>query len=250
MKGKIIFLLLIIVVFILGVYKIIDSIKTNSTKTITIKEKRNGKNLTISIIKEEQYLHEFKVNSVITIKTPPQFAVWIEDINGNYIETLYATSKIVKQNWSKAPGDSAAKGQIQRKEALPYWDNKRSKNSSNIDAVSSATPKGSSVIKTETSKERGKYVICAEFNNSTDFNQYYTKDALPEQDNYSGGAWGSGQPSIIYKANIDLDSIDKVYQLKAVGHGSPSGKDGNLYEDMSKLTTAKHIVKSIDVSIK
>lgn len=250
MKRRKLLLFLIVIISIFIVYKVIDTIKINSTSSITMTDKKEGKNLTISIIKGEQYLHKFKVNSFISMKTPPQFAVWVEDLNGNYIETLYATSKIVKQSWSKAPEDSTPKNQIKRDEALPYWTHKRSNNTINPDVVSSATPKGNSVIKTKTDGKQSKYVVFAEFNSSTDFNEYYTKDAMYGKDNYSGGAWGSGQPAVIYSATIDLDSQNSVYELQPIGHSSADGRDGKLYKDLSKLTTSKNIVKSITVEVK
>ncbi|WP_411679826.1 DUF2271 domain-containing protein [Clostridium thailandense] len=250
MKRRILFLVIIIVIIILAIYKTVDIVKINGTSTIKMIDKKEGKDLTISIIKGEQYLHKFKINSFISIKTPPQFAVWIEDLNGNYIETLYATSKIVNQSWSKAPNDSTPKDKIKREEALPYWTHKRGNNLIKADAISSATPKGNSIIKTKTDSKQSKYVILAEFNNSTDFNEYYKKDAVISTDNYSGGEWGSGQPAVVYSTTIDLNSTNRVYDLKLIGHSSPSGKDGKLYEDFSKLTTAKNIIKSITVEVK
>lgn len=250
MKRRALFLVIIIIIAILIIYKTIDIVKINGTSTITMTDKKEGKDLTISITKGEQYLHKFKVNSFISIKTPPQFAVWIEDLNGNYVETLYATSKIVNQSWSKAPNDSTPKDQSKREEALPYWTHKRGNNVIKADAISSATPKGNSIIKTKTSDKQSKYVVFAEFNSSTDFNEYYPKDAVPNTDNYSGGEWGSGQPAVVYSATIDLNSTNSVYDLKLIGHSSPSGKDGNLYEDLSRLTTAKNIIKSITAEVK
>lgn len=239
MKKRNVFLIFIVIVVIFSIYKIQDTMKLNETSNITMNSKKDGKNLTILIIKGKEYLHKFQVNSFISIKTPPQYAVWIEDLNGNYVETLYVTSKIVKQNWSE----------IKRKEALPYWNYKRSNNSIDTDAVSSATPKSSSSIKTKTNEKQGKYVICAEVNMSTDFNEYYKKDAVIGKDNYSGGASGSGQPSIIYTAVVDLSLKNGVYELKPIGHSSYYGSDAKLYKDMYKLTTAKNILKSIIIDV-
>lgn len=250
MKKQKLFLFIMVTITIFAVYKIINTIQSNRTVSITMTDKKQGKNLYISIIKGQEYLHKFKVNSLINIKTPPQFAIWIEDLNGNYVETLYATSKIVNKKWSKAPKDSTPKGEIKREEALPYWTHKCSNNMINPDAMSSATPKGSSVIKTQTDEKQGKYIIFAEFNSSTDFNEYYPKDAVIGKDNYSGGPWGSGQPAILYSAAIDLNSKNMIYELKPVGHSSADGKNGEFYKDMSKLTTAKNIVESIVVEVK
>lgn len=35
-----------------------------------------------------------------------------------------------------------------------------------------------------------------------------------------------------------------------IGHSSPSGKNGKVYSDISKLTTAKRIVEDIIINIK
>lgn len=36
-------------------------------------------------------------------KHTPQFAIWLEDTEGNYISTLYVTKKAFKRNWIFAP---------------------------------------------------------------------------------------------------------------------------------------------------
>lgn len=218
--------------------------RTEKNKVVNLKNEMAGKGVSINIHKGEHYLHDFKVNSVIKIKTPPQMAIWVEDSQGNYIETLYATSKIVYQNWSKAPSDPAQKAQIRREEALPYWTHKRGKNQVVPDTVTSATPKGNSIINTKLGTTKEQYIILAEINMSTDFNEYYPKEAKPGEDNYSGGEFGSGQPAVIYAAAINA-ADKKTYELVPIGHSSPDGSDGNLYKDLSKLTTAKDIIEKI-----
>ena len=47
-------------------------------------------------------------------KNPPQIAIWIEDADGQYLGTLYASKKIATQSWASAGGN-------RRKETLPYW---------------------------------------------------------------------------------------------------------------------------------
>lgn len=39
-------------------------------------------------------------------------------------------------------------------------------------------------------------------------------------------------------------------RLKPIGHSSPDGRDEKLYKDLSELTTAKNIVKSITIEVK
>jgi hypothetical protein len=250
MKERKIFLVMVFIIIVFAMCKIIDTIKLSKTSNISIVSGKEGKKLSVSIIKGEQYLHKFQVNSFISIKTPPQFAIWIEDLNGNYLDTIYATSKIVNQNWSKAPSDSSQEGKIKRKEALPYWTYKHGNSKMNPDTMSSATPKGSSVINSKINEKQGEYIIFAEVNMSTDFNEYYPKNAKQGKDNYSGGPWGSGEPALIYSSNINLNSTNKIYELKLIGHSSPDGSDGNLYKDLSKVTTAKNIINKITVEIK
>ncbi|NMM64747.1 DUF2271 domain-containing protein [Clostridium sp. P21] len=250
MKKRIMFLVVTFVIIVFAVYKIIDTIKLSRTSNISIVSEKQGKKLSVSVVKGEEYLHKFQVNSLINIKTPPQFAIWIEDLNGNYVDTIYATSKIVNQNWSKDPNNSAQGGKIERKEALPYWMYKRGNNKINPDIVSSATPKGSSIISNKINEKQGGYIIFMEVNMSTDFNEYYPKNVEKGKDNYSGGPWGSGQPALIYSSNINLNSTNKIYDLKLIGHSSPDGSDGNLYKDLSKVTTAKSIINKITVEIK
>lgn len=66
-----------------------------------------------------------------------QFAIWIEDMNGNFIKTVYATSF------------SANGGYKERKEAVPIWV-ERSKISTasqkEIDAISGPTPKSGTLM--------------------------------------------------------------------------------------------------------
>ena len=67
--------------------------------------------------------------------------------------------------------------------------------------------------------------------------------------NYSGGKEGSGQPAIVYTANVDLLSGEKSFEANLIGHSSPDGSSGEINEDTSGLTTALHIVKRITVTI-
>lgn len=172
-------------------------------------------------------------------------AVWVEDSQGNYIATLYATSKIVYQNWGK----DANNGQIKRDEALPYWTHKKGSAQIVPDTVTSATSKGNSTINTKLNTTNDTYLIIAEINQSTDFNDYYPKEAKQGDDNYSGGINGSGQPAIVYAATINA-ADNKTFELLPIGQSSPDGSNGNLYKDLSKLTTAKDIISKITFAIK
>jgi len=175
-------------------------------------------------------------------KMASQCAVWLEDANGNYVRTLYVTQRASKRNWIVGP-------KAGRPESLPVWYHaanygsvKNAPNSTEVDAVTSATPKGDIVFTAQIGDT--ECVIKAEFNTSFDYNDFYTKK--------NSGV--NGQPSVIYEAKIpadgNSDGPDKEITLSLAGTGSEKGADGKIYGDISNLTTAKNIVEKIIVTKK
>ena len=59
----------------------------------------DSNDLKISIEKGEEWLHNFPLFLGINIKNPPQIAIWTEDMEGNYLSTVYVTHKIATQSW-------------------------------------------------------------------------------------------------------------------------------------------------------
>ena len=49
----------------------------------------DSNDLKISIEKGEEWLHNFPLFLGINIKNPPQIAIWTEDMEGNYLSTVY-----------------------------------------------------------------------------------------------------------------------------------------------------------------
>ncbi|SNR83876.1 DUF4405 domain-containing protein [Lutibacter flavus] len=193
----------------------------------------------------------------------PLFAIWIEDINGNYIQTLYISRVISSStfDFGKKKEGKWESATVRRPEALPYWSHKRGikaedglymplGNSSDIDAYSGATPTGNFIINSKSKIDKGNYKIIVELNQSYDWNEYYTKDKFPQDKIYSGSGQ-VGQPSLIYSAEISPNDFDaKTYKImQLIGHGHYSGQNGELYEDLSKVTSAKQIADRIILSI-
>ena len=98
-------------------------------------------------------------------------------------------------------------------------------------------------------KLSGQYRIRFEVNHSFDYNEYYSSDRFPDDPIYSGDGF-TAQPSIIYQAIIDFDKPNQLLQMELVGHGHHSGQTGEIYADMSKLTTALELVERILVTYK
>jgi hypothetical protein len=230
---------------------------TKGDGVITTNAGTNGIPFTLVFEKGENYSHPLEINKFMTTETTPQIAVWIEDTNGRYIDTLFVTKKGGTQGWVGPIGLPANK--IRRPEALPCWSHTRgvkyadgyfmpTKDEPLPDAITAASPTGDFRLTTTIPEKTGRFIIKAEVNNSTDFNDAFPKSAARGAPNYTGGTWGSGQPSLVYAATVDLASGPGTWELRPIGHGSPDGSDGGINPDLSGLTTATDIVRRITVS--
>lgn len=208
----------------------------------------NGKGLQLEIVfkKGEKHNH-------------PTFAFWIEDPEGNYIQTLFVTQYIATGVY--AHGDAGKgewkrdKGPAERPAALPYWVHKRNvKNPDGSllpnadhpvpDAYTGATPQNSFRLSAKTDKKiQGKFRLLMEINQPWDWNDYWTTAKYPNDPPYNPSA----QPSLVYAVTIDPDCSDCEFFLNPIGHGHYAGKDGRLYTDLRNFTTAFDIVESVQL---
>jgi hypothetical protein len=227
------------------------AVDTKDTVTITTMTETTGTDITLSFEKGGHYTQQTKVFGLINMDLTPQIAVWIEDTDGHYVDTLYVTKKAGTQGWMMSK-------KIRRPESLPCWSHKRgvvypdglympTRENPLTDAVTAASPEGNFRLVTKAPQALTKFVVLAEVNNPGDYNEAYPKTPDEGSPNYSRGGV-SGQPSIIWAATVDLSSKPATVELVPVGHGSPGGADGGLYPDLSGLTTAKDIVRKITVS--
>ena len=250
----------ILVIFITSIF----ACKTLENSKIITKENVIGQKLKIKVIRGEEYEHNLKIIRwlpFISVTNQPQIAIWIEDVDGKYLETLYVTQSVAKQDWKKAPSDPTPKEEIRRPESLPHWAHHRgikyedglylpTRDKPLVDAVTSATPTNSFELYSNVKAERKQVIIKAEINHSGDFNNFYHKNLDSDSEYYGGGRWGSGQPAIIYAKKINLTGDEQKYSLEIIGHSSPNGENGNVYADLSKLTSAKKIVEDIIIEMK
>ena len=207
----------------------------------------------VRVERGDKWLHNFPLFLGINKKNPPQIAVWLEDTAGTYLSTVYVTHKIATRSWQSAGGN-------RRKEALPHWCHARgvryedglylpTKEKSLTDGISGATPRGDFDVKFVPVGTLKRFVVKVEVNHSTDFNDYYPKSAMEGDANYSGGKEGSGQPALVYAIDVDLSSGDKSFEAVLLGHSSPDGSSGEIYEDLSGITTARCIVKRVTIVV-
>ena len=200
----------------------------------------------------------------------PTYAFWIEDTAGNYIQTLYVTGKLAKNNFytrvATVNGEDVFIDEPEtahtreRPEALPVWAHQYGALSDKGNAVpdgeqevpdgfSGATMFDNFLLKARPEKILPeKFVVKFEINHSFDWNEYYTPDRFPDDPIYSGNG-RVGQPSVIYAAQIDRTSGKKFFPMDLIGRGHHSGQDGQIYEDLSEITTAKQLVERIIVEM-
>ena len=188
----------------------------------------------------------------------PTFAIWVEDLDGNYIETLFVTKSIatgIFGHGELSPGKwSNVPGAVRRPAALPYWSHKRNIQAPDglyipspetvvPDAISGATPTKSFVLKTALSKKpSGEFRVLLEVNQAWDSNQFWVNSKYPDYDYFA-----SLQPSLVYSGTLNPENIEKPVDLAPIGHGEPSGKNGTLNVDLKTLTTAKEIFLTIRI---
>ncbi len=160
----------------------------------------------------------------------PQVAAWIETPDGRYLDTIYVTELAVTGKYRAAP-------QKGRPEALPVW---TARKSGKVDAVSSPTTVGKDVVYGNNIVSRipaGPYVVMLETNRSYDWNGTYTKK----------NAGVNGQPSVVYRAEIDIGSGPREARFEPIGVGSVDGSDGEIRPSLAGIDTALWLFSSMTV---
>jgi hypothetical protein len=220
-----------------------DSDKTSISTNITGK----GEVLTVDLTRGESFYY-------------PLFAVWLEDTDGKYIQTLYVSNSVAtgvfkygkqeNNNWIMAPKRAP--------QALPYWAHKRGVKASDglfvpdsatavPDAYSGATPVTGFVLTSRADNPLpDRFKVMLEINQNWDWNEYWTNDKYPDDEYYKM----SCQPAVVYESAVDKKDLKESYRMVAVGHSHYSGKTGELFRDLSTLTTALHIADSIIVRVR
>jgi hypothetical protein len=188
----------------------------------------------------------------LAIHVVPQMAFWLEDTNGNFISNIYVTESSAKNEWHGGFN-------LRRPEALPIWSHKMGvkykdglympdKKHPLPDAVTGATNTDKKFIKEwdiPSNLVKGKYYIYAEINNSYDYNSTY-KEKLPKSNKYYSAV--NGQPSLLYKTEIEMGANIINQKMTVIGHGEVLGKDGSIDPDLSGVKEAMQILEYITIS--
>ncbi|MEI6348682.1 MAG: hypothetical protein WCP69_12115 [Bacteroidota bacterium] len=196
-----------------------------------------------------------------TAHNHPLMVIWAEDLSGKYLETFFIAKSIGGGVFERATGGGGKwfPGPISRPAALPYWAHKRGVKEINgsfnptpltamPDAISGATPKGDFELFARPSITNfpDKFNLLFEINQSWDWNEYWTNAKYLDEPEYKT----SCQPSVVYQATLDINKLNDEILLTPIGHGHYSGKTGELFTDLSTITSALKIAKKIRVSLR
>lgn len=191
---------------------------------------------------------EFKIhiNKELVLQTvfgeSPTFAIWLENPENKETQTIFVTNRAGVGDWE---------GKATVPSALPLWDvvnakEKKQENQGNgdIDAVSGATPQPGYFTTRVRVTPGSKWICWIEMNLSGDYNEYY-----PEYDEASkkSDAWGTGQPALVYKANIEAVEGNSVMP-KIVGM-CILNKKGDVIQPLEGITTAQDVFDEITISV-
>jgi hypothetical protein len=214
--------------------------------TITSNPEGKGPGITLELFRGKSFYY-------------PLMAVWLEDESGKYIQTLFVARSVATGifRFGKEENGKLTTGPKRAPQTLPYWAHKRGIQASDglfmpepqnpvADAYSGATPVTGFILKSRAdSILPTRFRVIMEINQNWDWNEYWTNDKYPGDENYKM----SCQPALVYEAVIDASSFQNSYKMKMAGHSHYSGKTGELFTDLSTLTTALHIADSVLVKI-
>jgi hypothetical protein len=173
---------------------------------------------------------------------PPQMALWIEQVDGSEIRTLWVSHRLARGVWV---------GKVVCPTALPYWISRReiedegglpSFLSPLPDGITGATPKKELRVYTKVDPgSHWKYYL--ELNVSGDYNATY----LSAQPNGKPDPDGNGQPSLIYAGEI-IAANENVDTAVIVGRTEQLKPVSDIIPDLSGLTTAQQVLKKLTVT--
>jgi len=176
----------------------------------------------------------------------PTFAIWLEDPDNGQTYTAYATRRIATGDWE---------GKADVPVALPLWTeiNKAEKKNRSGDAgmaddeiiSSGATPLPGYFRTRVRVKPGSEWIIWIEYNLSGDFNEFYP-EFNPET--HVEDEWGSGQPALLLKAEIEtVKDMKVVPEISGMCVIDPEGNV--VVESLRGITTAKDVLDEISISV-
>jgi hypothetical protein len=135
---------------------------------------------------------KISVRTGTTYTSDMAMVMWAEDLQGNFIESLYSTEQLAIYS------EELDKDVMKRPESLPHWMHQRAAalnieprtpidKNEEVDGLTGATPNGHFVVNTRLSDANiSEFVIKFEVNQGQDWNDFYHKKAHPDDLIYTG----------------------------------------------------------------
>jgi hypothetical protein len=184
----------------------------------------------------------------------PQMAVWTEDEQGNFLETLYVTRDEGRSGYDEGDEKHTLSP---RPAALPVWSHAigiqhgatplLDRHVAAPDTVSGASPTDNVYIQGRAHSGGGRFAVLLELNSSFDYNDYYRPESFHDEIAYSEGG-NPAQPSVVYRAWVEPGTT-RFTLMEPIGHGHHAGADGRIDPDLSHVTTALQIVDRVVVEV-
>jgi len=178
----------------------------------------------------------------------PQTVIWIEDNEGKFIDTIFMTRLGATGTWEN--------DDVKRPSCFPIWSYKRgietmpgyympTRKMPLPDSITASTPSNNFKIKWKIPEnlKKGLYRLNLEINSSYDFNKTYNNKNKTSELYHPF----DGQPSLLWSNTIEINDKQNSNELLLVGHGDIKGDNGSINDDISKITSAKNMIKSVAV---
>ena len=220
----------------------------------------------------------------------PQYAFWLETIEGEFVQPLYVTSAIATNNFTNKVGtkdqsqvftshmfigekavgedaleffgdDPSTKDKRMRPESLPVFLHKLGVQADNgfyvptdgklaIDGYTGATMEDNFIYSIQLPDK-----LTGKYRVRFEINHSFDFNEFYSSDRFPNDPIYSGdgftaQPSVVYEAIVDFDRSKALNQMSVIGRGHHSGQNGELYSDLQNLTTALELVDRILVSVR
>jgi len=189
----------------------------------------------------EQLVHESAFGE------SPTFAIWLNDKNTEVLKTVYVTRRAGEGDWE---------GKAEVPVALPMWFELSRKGSAealkldsdelnSLDGSTGATPEPGYFILRVNAIPGIKLSAWIEVNLAGDYNESYKEfdEELKKEDSY-----GSGQPSLLYKAELEV-SYEFETEPELAGMTLLDQDKGFIVKPLSGITTATEVFDEISIRV-
>ncbi len=207
-----------------------------SPQTLDLREGGDGIPVEVRIAAGDAWASRTQAGPFI-FNVLPQFAVWAEDGNGEFLDTLYVTGADFKK---LRHAEKQERGPDYFADTLPTWASRvvaagkslPSKESPYPDAVTAPTPAADVIINTAVPAGSDGLVFFLEINKSGDENEVFTKEANDS----------AGQPSLVYRVAIADPRTGTSRAMELLGHGGTLADEPGVYADLSHFDTALQLI--------